>query len=397
VSVARREGPHIVLPGLATAHSHAFQRALRGRTQRRSGSFWSWRGLMYRLAERLTPEDVYDLSRFAYAELARCGVTAVGEFHYVHHQADGTPYDDRTELADAVIRAALDVGLRVALLRVLYHRPGLGRALEGAQRRFADPRIDDALSDVEAVRSRWADEPRVRVGLAPHSVRAVPRAWIEEAARFAEARDLPLHMHVSEQRREIHECLAEHGRRPVELLAELGVLGPRFVAVHATHLADHEVRALAGSFVCLCRTTERDLGDGLPPTGPLVEAGARLCFGTDSHAVSDPFEEARAAELDERSRTERRARIEAPALLRAASVDGYAAIGFAGAHEDDAVALDPGDPALVGADDATLDDAVVFGAGPSAVRAVRVAGVPVEPPLVEAAEAMSRRLSRLTR
>jgi len=397
VSPARREGSHIVLPGLATAHSHAFQRALRGRTQRKSGSFWSWRGLMYRFAERLEPDDVYALSRFAYAELARCGVTAVGEFHYVHHQPDGTPYDDRTELADAVVRAALDVGLRIALLRVLYHRPGLGRQIEGAQRRFADARLEDALRDVEALRARWADEPRVRVGVAPHSVRAVPGPWIAEAARFADARALPLHMHVSEQRREIHECLAEHGRRPVELLDELGALGPRFVAVHATHLAPHEVRALGGSFVCLCRTTERDLGDGLPPTGPLVGAGARLCFGTDSHAVSDPFEEARAAELDERSRTERRATLEAPALLRAASADGYEAIGFGGASDEDAVVLDADDPALVGADDAALDDAVIFGAGPAAVRAVRVGGVTLDPLPPEARDAFVRVLRRLTR
>lgn len=397
MSIARREGEHIVLPGLATAHSHAFQRALRGRTQRKSGSFWSWRGLMYRLAERLTPEDVYALSRFAYAELARCGVCAVGEFHYVHHQPDGTPYDDRTELADAVIRAALDVGLRISLLRVLYHRPGLGRSLEGAQRRFADPQIDDALADVDALRSRWADEPRVAVGLAPHSVRAVPRPWIEQAARYADDHDLPLHMHVSEQRREVHECLAEHGLRPVELLAEAGALGPRFVAVHATHLTPHEVRALGGSIVCLCRTTERDLGDGLPPTGELVDAGARLCFGTDSHAVSDPFEEARAAELDERSRTERRAHVEAPELLRAATAGGYAAIGFAGAETEDAVTLDPDDPALVGADDATLDDAVIFGAGPSAVRAIRVAGATIDPRLAEAREGFTRALRGLTR
>ena len=395
MSVARRDGDRLLLPGLATAHSHAFQRALRGRAQRARGSFWSWRGLMYELASRVGPEDVEALSRFAFAELARAGVTAVGEFHYLHHQPDGTPYADRTELADAVIRAALEVGLRVALLRVIYERPGHGRAPEGAQRRFVDASLDDALADVEALAARWKDEPRVRVGVAPHSVRAVTLGSIVEAARFAEARALPLHMHVSEQRREIHECLAEHGARPVRLLADAGVLGPRFVAVHATHLAADEVRALGGAFVCLCRTTERDLGDGLPPTHALVRAGARLCFGADSHASSDPFEEMRAAELDERSRTERRALLEAPALLEAASAGGYAAIGMAGLEREDEVALDARDDALAGARDATLDDAIVFGAGPRAVRGVRVGGAALALDATRAREDFERRLSAL--
>lgn len=395
MSLAMREGHDLIVPGLATAHSHAFQRALRGRTQRRRGSFWSWRGLMYELAAALNPEDLYALSRFAYTELARCGITAVGEFHYVHHQSDGTPYADRTELADAVIRAALDVGIRITLLRVLYHRPGWGRELEGAQRRFSDADLDDALTDITQLQRRWADEPRVRVGVAPHSVRAVPLPWIVESARFAASHELPFHMHVSEQRREIQECIAEHGRRPVTLLAETGVLGPRFVAVHATHLADEEVRALEDSFVCLCRTTERDLGDGLARTSDLVHAGATLCFGTDSHAVSDPFEEARAAELDERSRTQSRARLEASALLSAASEHGYAAIGMPGLEAADRVRLDARDPALVGAKDETLDDAIIFGAGPSAVRSVEVAGTELALDLRGASEAFEAAMARL--
>lgn len=377
MSVARLEGDRIVLPGLATAHSHAFQRALRGRTQRRRGSFWSWRGLMYQLAHALTPEDVFDLSRFAFVELASCGVTAVGEFHYVHHQPDGTPYANRTELAEAAVRAALEAGVRITLLRVLYHRPGLGRRVEGAQRRFFDADVDDALADVEALRARFSGEPTVAVGIAPHSVRAAPRSWIEAARDRAAALDVPLHMHVSEQRREVHECLAEHGRRPVALLADAGVLTERFVAVHATHLDAAEVRALgaARSFVCLCRTTERDLGDGLPRTADLRAAGARLCVGADSHARSDPFEEARAVELDERSRLEQRAvAAEAEALLGAASAEGYAAIGMAGAEREDRVELALDAPELAGAAPPHLDDAVIFGAGPRAVRTVTVAG-----------------------
>ncbi|HEY8429334.1 MAG TPA: formimidoylglutamate deiminase [Sandaracinaceae bacterium] len=377
--IATIEGSHIALPGLASAHSHAFQRALRGRTHRARGSFWSWRGLMYELAAKVTPEDVYDLSRFAFVELACSGVTAVGEFHYLHHQPDGTPYADRNELADAVTRAALDAGLRITLLRVLYRRAGFGRTVEGAQRRFVDADVDRALADIDAYRARWKHEPRVRAGVAPHSVRAVPIEWIEAAARFARERELPFHMHVAEQRREVQECLAEHGLRPVELLADRGVLDERFVAVHATHLAEHEARALgaAPSFVCICRTTERDLGDGLPPLAPLLASGARLTFGVDSHASSDPFEEARAAELDERSRTERRcAAADGETLLAAATREGYAAIGAAGLEREDRVLLDRGRPELAGAPEgALLDDAVVFATGARSVDVVEVAGV----------------------
>jgi len=352
---------------------------------------------MYELVERLEPDDLYALSRFAFAELAHCGVTAVGEFHYVHHQADGTPYENRTELAEAVVRAALDVGIRICLLRVVYNRPGYGRTPEGAQRRFCDPDLDHALADIEQLRTRYADEPKVRIGVAAHSLRAVPLPWVERAARFAEERELPFHMHVSEQRREIQECLAEHGRRPVEVLSDAGVLSPRFVAVHATHLADREVRLLDGCFVCLCRTTERDLGDGLARTRDLVREGARLCFGVDSHALSDPFEEARAAELDERSRTGKRAIFEAPDLLRAAGETGYASIGMAGLAGEDRVLLSARDPALAGAVDETLDDAIVFGAAPSAVQAVSVGGRELDIELTASQVAFTTALDRLAR
>ena len=185
---------------------------------------------------------------------------------HVHHQANGAPYAARTELADRVISAAREAGLRVSLLRVVYARAGAGKPAEGAQLRFCDPRLDDALSDVEALASKWAHDEGVRVGIAPHSVRAVPPAWLPEIASFAKSRDLPIHMHVAEQPAEIEACVAETGKRPVELLADLGVLDARFVAVHATHLAPHEARLLgqARAFVCFCPTTERDLGDGLP-------------------------------------------------------------------------------------------------------------------------------------
>jgi len=335
---------------------------------------------MYELAGRVGPEEIFAISRYAFAELALSGVTAVGEFHYLHHQPDGRPYADRTILADAVIRAAREVGLRITLLRVLYHRAGWNRPPEGAQRRFSDPALEPALEDVSELERRHAADPLVRIGVAPHSVRAVPSAWLLEAARFAEARLAPLHAHLSEQRREVRECLAEHGLRPVHLLEQAGALSDRFVAVHATHLSPSERRALgqAHAFACIARTTERDLGDGLPDAAGLLREGVRLCAGVDSHASSDPFEEVRAIELDERSRAE--ARIvcaQADTLLEAASAHGYQAIGMAGLAIEDEVRLDPADPALVGLDAETAVDAAIFAAGPRAVREVRVAGRPI--------------------
>lgn len=379
--IATRRGHDIHLPGFATAHSHAFQRGLRARTQRRTavpGSFWSWRGLMYQLAERIDPDTLYKLSRLAYVELAMAGVTAVAEFHYLHHQSDGTPYDDRTLLADAVIRAARDTGLRITLLRVLYHRDGHERPAQGAQLRFSDPDVELGLSDVDALRKSYADDSAVHVGLAPHSIRAVPLPWVVEAARHAELHHLPMHMHVSEQRREVDECIAEHGKPPILTLADAGILGPRFVAVHATHLDDDEIRALgaARSFACICRTTERDLGDGLCRSADLASAGVLLCTGVDSHAISDPFEEARSIELDDRTRQEsRHVAADAEELLVAATTNGYRAAGLD--DDGDEVVLDARDPALAGVDDSNLDDAVVFAATPRAIRTVKVAGRPI--------------------
>jgi formimidoylglutamate deiminase len=374
----RRDGERLVLPGLATVHSHAFQRAMRGHAQRAPlpGSFWSWREAMYALADALDPQSIYDLSHFAFVELALAGVTCVGEFHYVHHQSDGTPYADRTELSDAVIRAALDAGLRITLLRVVYERAGFGRAVESAQRRFFDANVEDALRDVDTLRARWASEPRVRVGLAPHSLRAVTRRSFEACTRYTAEHALPLHAHVSEVSREVRECIAEHGMRPVELLAALGALGPRFTAVHATHLSSSEIDAFGGAraFACICRTTERDLGDGFPDVSRLVRAGARIVTGTDSHASSCPFEEARAVELDERPRTgSRTVALDADGLITAIAGDAYASLGW-GADQGDSVTLDVNDPALVGASDGRLTDAVMFGAGPRAVREVTVGG-----------------------
>lgn len=376
----QRQDDRIVMPGLATAHSHAFQRALRGRTQRQSteaGSFWSWRGLMYNLVEKLDPDDIYHISRLAFVELAMSGVTAIGEFHYVHHAPGGTPYANRVELAESVIRAARDSGLRITLIRTFYQRAGYQKTLQPAQQRFSDRNLDSAIEDVEILTSRYIDDPSVRVALAAHSIRAVPRDQVVELATYAQQHKLPFHMHVAEQQGEIEECQQEYGLRPVELLADAGVLDSRFVAVHATHLDDKEIKALgdAKAFVCLCRTTERDLGDGLPETCALVEAGVKLCVGVDSHAGPDAFEEIRAVELDDRSRTEARHVVaEASDLLLAATRNGYQAIGLSDLWREDKVYLNAGDPSITDISDDLLADAIIFGATPRAVDEVNVGG-----------------------
>lgn len=384
----RLVGGAIELPALASAHSHAFQRGMRGEAQRPgpSGSddFWSWRTAMYALAESLTPESIHAISKVAYRELRAAGVRTVGEFHYVHHQPGGAPYADRTILADAVIEAARAAGLRIALLRVVYARAGAGREPEGAQRRFSDASLDAALADVEALRARYAGCDDVRVGVAPHSVRAVPPAWLGEIARFAAERGLMVHMHVAEQPAEIEACLAETGRRPVELLAERGALSERFVAVHATHLAPHEPALLgaARAMACLCPTTERDLGDGLPDVGALAGAGVRLCVGIDSHVITDPFEDLRGVELGERLRTGKRVTLRgqggggeggggqggatpAEALWEIGSRRGAEACGFADAGGTIAIRRDA--PALALVREERLLDAVVYSGSPAMV------------------------------
>jgi formimidoylglutamate deiminase len=333
------------LPALASAHSHAFQRAMRGDAQRASGAttddFWSWRTAMYSLADSLDPESIYEISRVAYRELYQAGVRTVGEFHYVHHQPGGAPYADRTVMADQVIRAARAENLRIGLFRVVYARAGAGREPEGAQRRFCDPNLDVSLADIETLQRRWAADEGVRIGVAAHSVRAVPPAYWRPIGAFAEAHGMVLHAHVAEQPAEITACLAETGRRPVELLADHGALGDKFVAVHATHLEEHEAALLgqARAMVCLCPTTERDLGDGLPNVAALRAANVRLCVGVDSHVMTDPLEDLRCIELGERLRTGKRLavrsdeRTPAEELLHMGTVVGEQACGFSAPGE----------------------------------------------------------------
>lgn len=357
------------LPALTTAHSHAFQRGMRGTAQRRgSDDFWTWRGQMYRLATSLTPESIESISRVAFREIHRAGIRTVGEFHYIQHQADGTPYDDRTVLADTMIRVAREEGLRVALLRVAYHRAGPARAAEPGQRRFCDPTADDVLRDVERLRARWGKDPDVRVGIAPHSVRAVPPHWIAPLAAYAKTHGLPFHMHVAEQQREITECVAETGKRPVELLADLGALSDRFVAVHATNLFPHEARLLgdARAYACICPTTERDLGDGLPDLGAMRHNGVTLCTGIDSHVITDPIDDLRSLETHERLRTKTRVTFQgssspAEQLWREGSRNGARACGF----DDDEgtepkIEIDTSHPTLQLVEAENMVDAIVF-------------------------------------
>lgn len=382
------------LPALSTAHSHAFQRAMRGRAQRPSqrlaeqpagdpndrDDFWSWRRHMVALAASITPESIHAASRCAFRELARAGVRTVGEFHYLHHQPDGTPYEERTLLANVVIDAAKQEGLRIALLRVAYQIAGAaGASTEPAQKRFTDRSIDDVLRDMDELRAKWRADPHVVIGLAPHSVRAVPREWLTPLAEYAARCAIPIHMHVAEQLRDVEQCLAQSGRRPVELLDEQGVLSNRFVAVHATHLARHEARLLgeAGAFACICATTERDLGDGLPDVSALRSAGVRLCTGVDSYVLVDPIEDIRSLETHERLRTRTRVTFRpasgtpAEQLWREGSLEGARACGFTDAGGHLIVRRDH--PALALVDEKLLLDAIVFGAGAGIVERVESA------------------------
>jgi formiminoglutamate deiminase len=336
----------LTLPGFANAHSHAFHRALRGRTQRGAGSFWTWREQMYGLAQVLDPDSYHGLARAVYGEMALAGVAAVGEFHYLHHDGDGRPYADPNAMGAALVAAAHDAGIRITLLDTCYLHGGIahdgsGVASHGVQTRFTDGTAHawrERASDATSLESAT-----VRVGAAVHSVRAVDPDSIEVVAAWADARKAPLHAHVSEQPAENAQCREAFALTPTELLHERGALGERFTAVHATHLTDHDVHLLGSqrACVCMCPTTERDLADGIGPAARLVDAGASLSLGSDSHAVIDLFEEARAVELDERLASQQRGNLGTDALLRAASVDGHRSIGWsdagviaAGMHAD---------------------------------------------------------------
>jgi formiminoglutamate deiminase len=353
----------LVVPGLANAHSHAFHRALRGRTQAGGGDFWSWRERMYAVAARLEPDTYLRLASAVYAEMALAGITTVGEFHYLHHRRDGSAYDDPNAFGAALVAAAETAGIRITLLDACYLQADVdGAPLAGVQRRFGDGDVAawaaraDALAETVGAGTGEAGGT-ARVGAAIHSVRAVPPAAMAAVAAWAAAREAPLHLHLSEQPRENEACLAATGMTPARLAAERGVLGGRTTAVHATHLTADDVALLGGSGtgVCMCPTTERDLADGVGPARRLAVAGSPLSLGSDGHAMIDLFEEARAVELDERLVTGERGLHRPADLLTAATAGGAAALGWpeAGAIAPgrlaDLVALRLDGPRLAGA------------------------------------------------
>jgi formiminoglutamate deiminase len=368
----------VTIPGLANGHSHAFHRALRGRTQRAGGDFWSWRELMYRVAGALDPDSYLELATAVYGEMALAGICAVGEFHYLHHDPAGRPYAEPNAMGHALAEAAGRAGVRLTLIDTCYLRAGLdGRPLAGPQVRFGDGAAGAWAERAGAL----AERPGLRVAAGIHSVRAVDEAAMVTVAAWAAGRQAPLHLHLSEQPAENQACLAATGRTPAALAEEAGVLGSRATAVHATHLTGDDVARLGatGTGVCLCPTTERDLADGIGPAGALVAAGSRLCLGSDSNAMVDLFEEARAVELDERLATGRRGTHRPDDLLAAATEAGMAALGWdagrlAPGRLADLVTVGLGSVRLAGTRPAEAADQLVFAATAADVTSVMVSG-----------------------
>ena len=363
-------------PGFVNDHSHAFQRGMRGTVERLDPShlhddFWTWRERMYALAAKLTPESVRETGRNVYEEMLSAGYTGVTEFHYVHHDPQGAPYDDPNTLAKAAALAAGDAGIRLSLLPVAYARGGIPR--------FRDPSVEVFLERIDALRE-WAERrPLVGVGVAAHSVRATPKGWLEEIGEYARRDGLALHIHADEQPREIEECRGEYGMRPVELLADAGFLGARTTVVHATHADGHELDLLAesGSSVCACPTTEGNLGDGFLPAEGILSRGIRLSVGSDSHVRVDPFEELREIETNARRLSGGRNVLvpegetsPTPWLLRA----GWERSGLHPGSPADMIEIDLAHPSLAGVEPENLPSALVFGAGSGVVAAAWVAG-----------------------
>ena len=335
-SLRRSFGHALVLPGFVNAHSHAFQRSIRGQTHRRmpgENSFWSWRTAMYEAAGSLDPDGLFAITKAAFAEMLRAGITHVGEFHYVHHQPGGTPYDDPNELSWAVTRAAQEVGIRLTLLEVFYARAGAGLDPLPEQQRYCDGSVDKYLQRVDALRAAGVD-----VGITPHSIRAATAPQIQELVAYARQHDLVMHTHLSEQPRENEECLAEHGTTPAGVFESCGAFDRphSFTAVHATHLRGDDFERLGGQNVCACPSTEADLGDGILDATGLQSAGTTLSLGTDSNAVIDLIQEARLLEMHDRLAGRARCRLNdqtgalGPVLARAATLGGAHALGSSG-------------------------------------------------------------------
>ena len=379
----------VVLPGFANGHSHAFHRALRGRTQGasldpgsgrgRTGTFWTWREQMYAMAARLDPERYFILARATYAEMALAGMTAVGEFHYLHHDRGGRRYASPHAMSDALVAAAAEAGVRLTLLDVCYLSGGLGAGghleLDPVQRRFSDGDLDGWAERA----ADWTPPAGVVKGSAVHSVRAVPETALERFVALAP--DGPLHVHLSEQPAENTAVQAFYGCSPTELLDRHGLLSERTTAAHATHLTRDDVARLgaARTTTCFCPTTERDLADGIGPARELAEAGCRLSLGSDQNAVIDMFSEMRGLEMHERLTTGRRGRFSPAELIAAATRDGCRSLGRAdgGLLRENApadfVVVDTGSVRTVGC----RPDQVHYAATAADVTDVVVGGQPV--------------------
>jgi formiminoglutamate deiminase len=331
----------VTLPGFANGHSHAFHRALRGRTQASGGSFWTWRQQMYAIAARLDPDSYLALARATFAEMALAGYTVVGEFHYLHHDQRGRPYADPNAMGAALIQAAAEAGIRLTLLDACYLAGGLGATghlpLDRLQTRFSDGDVDHWRHRVSVL----DDSDLVRVGAAVHSVRAVPAEALSTIGEAAGER--PLHVHLSEQLAENAATQAFYGCTPTELLDDHGLISSRTTAVHATHLTDSDIKTLGANqtSVCFCPTTERDLGDGIGPARRLSDAGSPLSIGSDQHAVIDPFEELRGIEMHERLATGERGRFTPADLIMIGGEAGYRSLGWpSGGRIDDGALAD---------------------------------------------------------
>jgi formimidoylglutamate deiminase len=370
VTRPRIESGRIFVPGLMNAHSHSFQRTIRGRTERPTGAgrdtFWTWREAMYRAANRLSPEDIYHVARMAFLEMVLTGITTVREFQYLHNAPDGSRYGDPNLLSLQIIQAAQEVGLRIILLQTAYARAGFEKPPNPLQARFITPAVDTFLADTE----RLSVSGLATVGIALHSIRALPLDYIREAIKYARSKNMQVDMHIAEQPAEVEACLAEHGRRPVEVLQDNGVLDSRFTAVHAIHITQEEIGFLgaARSAVCACPTTERNLGDGPVPADRFVKSGVRICLGSDSNAQIGILEDARSLEYHLRMTNLERAILAPEQLLDATTAD------LGAGHSGDFFTLDLNDPSLAGADEASLVAQIVFSAERTAVRDVVVNG-----------------------
>jgi formimidoylglutamate deiminase len=378
-----------LLPGFVNAHSHSFQRLIRGRAESRAVSgrdFWSWRGTMYHAAARLSPQDVYDVARMAFLEMLLSGTTTVGEFHYLHTDPAGRPYDDPNQLSHQIIAAAQSVGIRLVLLRSAYQRSGFELPPDPGQTRFFET-TQEFLRRMEDLITQPRSE-RVHFGIAPHSIRAVPLDEVAEIAAWGRSHGLPVHMHVAEQVAENEACVREYGSTPVELLARHHILQSGFTAVHAIHLRPEEVAqfAASGASICSCPTTERNLGDGILAADHVMRARIRIALGSDSQAQIDPLEDARELDYHLRLRDQQRAILDqidgtpiAQRLFECATRNGAEALAvragaFAAGAYADGFTIDLDDLSIAGNGAEDLLPILVFSLNRSAIRDVIVHG-----------------------